>query len=105
VDDSSRGLTPGFELFLGVGQGVDTKDSTRAWLAESRDRMTCARQSRTMRAEVLLEDVADCVERRAVPARDDEHREHRRCQRVEWDHGLVRRSFGHRGARRFESRR
>ena len=47
-------------------------------LAEPLDRVTCARQDRPLGTQPLLEHVADRVEGRAVPARDDELRE--RCR-------------------------
>ena len=66
-------------------------------LAEAGDRVARAREHRALRAEALLEDVADGVEGGVVPARDDELGERRRRELVERDHGLVGRALRDRG--------
>ena len=61
--------------------------------------MSRAWQHRSLRAEALLEDVADRVERGVVAARDDELGERRRRQLVEGYRRLVGRTLRDRGPR------
>src|SRR5205085_4267658 len=64
-------------------------DERRQYVVERRTealhRVTGAREHRTLRAEALLEHVADRVERRAVAAGHDELWKRRRRERVERD--------------------